>query len=122
MAEELVPMQENDYKELLLQSVAVIEHARIKVNRHIAAIASNIYWKIGKLLHEKKLYQPGKDIDSEKLKHLVSVIDAEKIRHVGAEMVYSKLHQPVGELRFAVNNGKIKLHQVVIEFNTITNQ
>jgi hypothetical protein len=40
MAEELVPIQENDYKELLLQTVAVIEHARVKVARHITATAS----------------------------------------------------------------------------------
>ena len=55
MAEELVPIQENDYKELLLQTVAVIEHARVKVARHITATANNTYWEIGKLLHEKKL-------------------------------------------------------------------
>lgn len=40
MAEELVPIQENDYKELLLQTVAVIEHARVKVARHITATAN----------------------------------------------------------------------------------
>lgn len=40
MAEELVPIQENDYKELLLQTVAVIEHARVKVARHNTATAS----------------------------------------------------------------------------------
>lgn len=55
MEEELVPIQEKAYNELLLQAVAVIEHARIKVARHIAATASNTYWEIGKLLHEKKL-------------------------------------------------------------------
>lgn len=55
MAEELFPIQESDYNELLLQTVAVIEHVRIKVTRHIAATASNTYWEIGKLLYEKKL-------------------------------------------------------------------
>ena len=40
MAEELVPIQENDYKELLLQTVAVIEHARVNVARHITATAN----------------------------------------------------------------------------------
>ena len=55
MAEELVPILENDYKELLLQTVAVIERARINVARRIATTASNPYWEIGRLLHEKKL-------------------------------------------------------------------
>jgi len=55
MAEELVLIQENEYKELLLQTVAVIEHARINVARRIAVTTSNTYWEIGKLLHEKKL-------------------------------------------------------------------
>ena len=55
MAEELVPIQENEYKKLLLQTVAVIERARINVARRIATTASNTYWEIGRLLHEKKL-------------------------------------------------------------------
>ena len=46
MAEELVPIQENDYNELLLQTVAVIEHSRIKVARHVASTASNTYCEI----------------------------------------------------------------------------
>ncbi len=36
MTEELVSFRENEYKELLLQTVAVIERARINVARHIA--------------------------------------------------------------------------------------
>lgn len=48
MAEELVPIQKNDYNELLLQTVAVIDPARIKVTRYNAAIASNSYCEIGK--------------------------------------------------------------------------
>ena len=112
MAEELVPIQKNDYNELLLQTVAVIEHARIKVARYNAAIASNSYCEIGKLHHEKKLYWLGKEKDSEKLKQLVSVINAEKMHHVGAEWVNSKRQQSVGELQFTVNHGRIKTHQV----------
>jgi len=46
MAEDVVPIQENEYKELLLQTVAVIEHARINVARRIAATASNTYWEM----------------------------------------------------------------------------
>jgi predicted nuclease of restriction endonuclease-like (RecB) superfamily len=55
MAEELVPIQKNEYNELLLQTVAVIENARINIARHIAASSSNTYWKIGRLLYERKL-------------------------------------------------------------------
>ena len=55
MAEELVPIQENEYKELLRQAVAVIENARASVAFHLAATASNTHWEIGRLLHEKKL-------------------------------------------------------------------
>lgn len=55
MSKELVPIQEKEYKELLLQTVAVIEHTRINVAFHLATTASNTYWEIGKLLHEKKL-------------------------------------------------------------------
>jgi len=45
MAEELVSIHENDYNELLLQTIAVIEHARIKVGCHVAATESNTYWE-----------------------------------------------------------------------------
>ena len=55
MAEEIVPIQENDYKEILLQAVEVIETARSNIARHIASTASNTYWEIGKLLYDRKL-------------------------------------------------------------------
>ncbi|MBQ5992883.1 MAG: DUF1016 family protein [Bacteroidales bacterium] len=56
MAEkEIIQMQNNDYDELLLRAVAVIEKTRTDVARHIAIAASNTYWEIGKLLYEKKL-------------------------------------------------------------------
>lgn len=44
-----------DYEEILRQAVAVIENARTSVAKHLATTASNTYWEIGKLLHEKKL-------------------------------------------------------------------
>ena len=44
-----------DYEEILQRAVAVIENARTSVARHLATTASNTYWEIGKLLHEKKL-------------------------------------------------------------------
>jgi len=40
MAEELLPIQENEYKELLRQAVAVIENARASVAFHLAVTAS----------------------------------------------------------------------------------
>lgn len=104
MVEELVPIQVNDYKGLLLQTIAVIEHALIKVARHISATANNPYWETGELLNKSKLYQLGKEIDSEKLKQFVSVI--------GAELVNPKLQQFVGELLFTVNKDIIKLHLI----------
>jgi len=109
MAEELVPIQENDYNELLLQTIAAIKHARIKVARHIAAIASNTYCEIGKLLHEKKLYQLGKESDLEKLKQLVSVIVAEKMHHLGAELINPKLQQFVGDIQRPYQNPIVKV-------------
>lgn len=48
-------MQEQEYKEILLRAVAVIENARSSVAKHVAATTSNTYWEIGKLLYEKKL-------------------------------------------------------------------
>ena len=97
MAKELVSIHENDYNELLLQTIAAIEHARIKVGRHVAATASYTFCEIGELLHENKLHQLGKEINS--------VTDAEKMHHLCAELINSKLHQPIGELQFAVNHG-----------------
>ena len=52
---DLIPIKEQEYEELLLQTVAVIEENRSSVARHIAVAASNTYWEIGKLLHERKL-------------------------------------------------------------------
>ena len=42
--EELIPIQENEYKELLRRAVAVIENARTSVALHLAATASNTHW------------------------------------------------------------------------------
>ena len=55
MTEELFPIQENEYNELLRQAVAVIENARASIAFHLATTASNTHWEIGRLLHEKKL-------------------------------------------------------------------
>ena len=55
MAKDTVIIQENEYNEILRQAVAVIENSRTILARRMAATASNTYWEIGKLLHEKKL-------------------------------------------------------------------
>ena len=55
MANEIIQINESEYKTILLQAVAVIENARQSVARHIATIASNTHWNIGKLLHERKI-------------------------------------------------------------------
>ena len=47
MAEkEIIQMQNNDYDELLLRAVAVIEKTRTDVARHIAIAASNTYGRL----------------------------------------------------------------------------
>ena len=40
MAKGTIHVQENEYQEILLQAVAVIEHARTNIARHIANIPS----------------------------------------------------------------------------------
>ena len=44
-----------EYKELLLQAVAVIESARCRLARQAAATTNDTYWEIGKLLYDRKL-------------------------------------------------------------------
>ncbi|MBR4546932.1 MAG: DUF1016 family protein [Paludibacteraceae bacterium] len=48
-------ISENEYKELLRQTVAVIENARASIALHLAVTTSNTHWEIGKLLNKKKL-------------------------------------------------------------------
>jgi len=55
MTNEVIHINENEYKEILLQTVAVIETARSNIARHVAATASNTYWEIGKILYDRKL-------------------------------------------------------------------
>lgn len=45
----------DEYKELLLQAVAVIESARFRLARQVAATSNDTYWEIGKLLYDRKL-------------------------------------------------------------------
>lgn len=49
------PFKSDKYKELLLQAVAVIESARFRLARQVAATSNDTYWEIGKLLYDRKL-------------------------------------------------------------------
>ena len=44
-----------DYAEMLRHAVAVIEHARTEIARHVNGYVSTAYWEIGQILHERKI-------------------------------------------------------------------
>ena len=44
-----------DYEEILRQAVAVIEHVRLAIAKHVNTNVASAYWEIGKILHEKKI-------------------------------------------------------------------
>lgn len=48
-------MGSSDYAEILRHAVAVIEHARTEIARHINGYVSTTYWEIGQMLHERKI-------------------------------------------------------------------
>ena len=50
-----MPFKEEDYNELLQQTVAVIEVSRLRIAKQLNTVAMSSYWEIGKLLEEKKL-------------------------------------------------------------------
>lgn len=50
-----ITLTENEYAELLQQSVAVLERAKTNIARSIASNLNNSHWEIGRLLHERKL-------------------------------------------------------------------
>ena len=43
------------YAEILRHAVAVIEHARTEIARHVNGYVSTAYWEIGQILHERKI-------------------------------------------------------------------
>lgn len=47
--------QEQNYEEILLQAVAVIDNARTALAKQVTTIATSTYWGIGKLLYDRKL-------------------------------------------------------------------
>ena len=48
-------LENSDYAEILQHAVAVIEHARTEIARHINGYVSTAYWEIGQMLHERKI-------------------------------------------------------------------
>ena len=44
-----------DYAEILRHAVAVIEHARTEIARHVNGYVFTAYWEIGQMLHECKI-------------------------------------------------------------------
>ncbi|WP_298638900.1 PDDEXK nuclease domain-containing protein [uncultured Prevotella sp.] len=50
-----LPIDHEDYETILRQAVAVIEHARQEIAKHINGYVSTAYWEIGQLLHERKI-------------------------------------------------------------------
>ena len=50
-----MPFKEEDYNELLQQTVAVIEVSRLRIAKQLNTVAMSSYWEIGKLLDERKV-------------------------------------------------------------------
>ncbi|RHN90431.1 DUF1016 family protein, partial [Prevotella sp. AM23-5] len=48
-------IENSDYAEILRHAVAVIEHARTEIARHVNGYVSTAYWDIGQILHERKI-------------------------------------------------------------------
>lgn len=49
------PMAEQDYSQLLLQAVAVLDETRTHIARQVNSGLCSAYYHIGRLLHERKL-------------------------------------------------------------------
>lgn len=45
----------SDYAEMLRHAVAVIEHTRTEIARHVNGYVSTAYWEIGQMLHERNI-------------------------------------------------------------------
>lgn len=45
----------SDYAEILRHAVAVSQHARTEIARHVNGYLSTAYWEIGQMLHERKI-------------------------------------------------------------------
>lgn len=50
-----LPIRREEYESMLQHAVAVIEHARLEIAKHINGNIASAYWEIGKMLHERKV-------------------------------------------------------------------
>ena len=50
-----LPIKREDYESILRHAVAVIEHARTEIAKHVNGNVASAYWEIGKMLHERKI-------------------------------------------------------------------
>ena len=50
-----LPIKREVYESMLQHAVAVIEHARLEIAKHINGNIASAYWEIGKMLHERKV-------------------------------------------------------------------
>jgi len=53
--EEMLSIGNEDYSEILRRAVAVIEHARTEIAKHVNGYVSTAYWNIGQMLYERKI-------------------------------------------------------------------
>jgi DUF1016 N-terminal domain len=52
---EITPINQKDYVEILLQAVAEIRTARTSIALQVNSATNSVYWNLGKLLFEKQL-------------------------------------------------------------------
>lgn len=50
-----LPIRREEYESMLQHAVAVIEHTRLEIAKHINGNIASAYWEIGKMLHERKV-------------------------------------------------------------------
>ena len=55
MANEIITINESEYNAILRQVVAVIEDSKTTIAKNINVSINTTHWKIGMLLHERKL-------------------------------------------------------------------
>jgi hypothetical protein len=55
MANDIITINESEYNAILRQVVAVIEDSKATIAKNINVSINTTHWKIGMLLHERKL-------------------------------------------------------------------
>ena len=56
-----LPIKREDYESMLQHAVAVIEHARMEIAKHVNGNVASAYWEIGKMLQERKVESGHRD-------------------------------------------------------------